>query len=88
MHPFTGIAIHGKLGQQFSVTGEWDGTPAGWLGGLAPASGMPPLPMGDYTLRTNTGDVVKIRITSMINRALGGTRMQPFVGIGDPPDAT
>ncbi len=84
MTPFTAIATHDTLDQQFSVDGEWQDSPAGgWTGDLVGKPGTPPLPLGNYTLRTNTGDVLQIKITSTI---LGrGKRSQPFVGIGAPP---
>lgn len=87
---FIGIATHDKLGQQFKVTGELNITVAGdWIGGITPDHGMPPLPSGEYTLRTNTGDIAKVRVTAMIGKSCGnGKRMQPFIGIGHPPATT
>jgi hypothetical protein len=87
MFTFHGIAIHDKLGQQFVVDGEWQDSATGWVGGLIAQPGLPPLPVGSYTVRTNTGDELQIRITSMITRAASAKRCQPFVGIGPAPES-
>ena len=87
MFLFTGIAVHDKLGQQFIVDGEWQDCPAGgWIGGIIGAVGMPPLPVGNYRLMTNTGDEVQIKVTSM-TKGRGARGFQPFEGIGAPPSA-
>jgi hypothetical protein len=85
MFPFTAIATHDQLGQVFTVDGEWqDSTTGDWIGGLIGKPGSPPLPVGVYTLRTNTGDLVRIIITSTV-LCQGDKRFQPFVGVGPPP---
>ena len=87
MFTFNGIAIHDTLGQQFMVDREWQDSLSGWVGGLLAQPGTPPLPVGLYTLRTNTGEEVRIRIKSM--KAGGASKgMQPFEGIGPPPQGS
>jgi hypothetical protein len=84
MAPFTGIATHDKLGQQFAVDGEWQLLSDGWGGGLLTKTGVP-LPMGLYDLQIIDGGKVRMRIRSMVSR--GKNRVQPFEGVGQPPRA-
>jgi len=87
MFTFNGIAIHDSLGQQFLVDGEWQDSPVGWIGGVLAKPGVPPLPVGFYTVRTNTGEELKIKIKPMIKGAGLTKGMQPFEGIGPPPQS-